>query len=93
MITEERTELRLCGECNSSQIEEKFHGDEGWSVCEECGTIEGSSKYIFIDDDENYYCEENCPKKHIEIEQALKCNCYVEVYSNGSLNQNKEDDR
>lgn len=74
-MTIEREQVRLCAICNSIEINEVFAGDEGWSVCGECGTIEGGSKYIYEDEDDYYHCEEDCDKKHEEIEDALKCDC------------------
>lgn len=35
-----------CGECGSTEIGEVSCGDEGWTVCPDCGTIEG--EYIYL---------------------------------------------
>lgn len=50
-ILDDSCEVRCCAECGEV-LEEKHHGDEGWSVCDNCGTIEGGSQY-------KYWCD-NC---------------------------------
>jgi hypothetical protein len=32
--------IRVCGECHGPIVEEQC-GDEGWSVCQYCGQVEG----------------------------------------------------
>jgi hypothetical protein len=36
--------LRLCNWCNGV-VEEKFLKTEGWSICTQCGAIEGGDHY------------------------------------------------
>ncbi len=36
------TEIEICLDCGG-EVEQKFSGDEGWGICNECGTIEGST--------------------------------------------------
>lgn len=69
------TEVRLCKQCSSQSISEKFCGDEGWSVCENCGAIEGGSKYVYEDERGYYQCGGSCGRRWTDIESALKCNC------------------
>jgi transcription initiation factor TFIIIB Brf1 subunit/transcription initiation factor TFIIB len=34
--------MRLCSWCDG-EVNEIHHGDEGWSVCSECGCVEGET--------------------------------------------------
>jgi len=36
----------VCSQCNSSNIGEKSVGDEGWTVCSDCGSIEQGYKFV-----------------------------------------------
>lgn len=36
----------VCAECGSSEIGEQGYGDEGWTVCPDCHTIEGGYTYV-----------------------------------------------
>ena len=36
----------VCACCNSPEIGERFSGDEGWTVCEECGAVEQGYEYL-----------------------------------------------
>jgi len=36
----------VCAECGSSSIGEQGYGDEGWTVCEDCRSIEQGYEYI-----------------------------------------------
>ena len=69
------TEIRFCKVCSSQSIGEKFYGDEGWTICEDCGTIEGGSNYLYQDERGYYQCDGFCGRRWTFIESALKCNC------------------
>lgn len=45
----------VCAECGSPDIGEVSAGDEGWTVCQSCQTIEGGYQYISADEYENVY--------------------------------------
>ena len=49
-------DVRMCGECGSFDIEEKFVGDEGWSICGGCEVVEGSEEYVVVCG----MCQEEC---------------------------------
>lgn len=36
----------ICAECLSEKIGEVSSGDEGWTVCSDCGSVEQGYKYI-----------------------------------------------
>lgn len=36
----------VCAQCNSPEIGEKFVGDEGWTVCADCGAVEQGYKHL-----------------------------------------------
>lgn len=36
----------VCAECESTEIGEVSSGDEGWTVCQDCRTVEGDYKYL-----------------------------------------------
>ena len=36
----------LCGECGSASIGSVSSGDEGWTVCDSCRSIEGKIEYV-----------------------------------------------
>lgn len=42
-------EIRCCGMCGDV-VEERHSGDEGWTICDGCGTVEGPTK-------DRYWCE------------------------------------
>ena len=58
-------EVRKCGECGSFNIGEEFAGDEGWTVCRECQTIEGSEDYVNVCSE----CDDEC-----EVEEEYEYN-------------------
>ena len=39
-------DVRVCAECGSDNIGEHFAGDEGWTICEDCRTVEGDDDYV-----------------------------------------------
>lgn len=39
-------EVPTCAECGSFDIGEKCQGDEGWTICDDCGMVEGGYTYI-----------------------------------------------
>jgi len=45
-IEEAEEEVSVCGECETELGPDKFVGDEGWSVCEECGAVESSKNVL-----------------------------------------------
>lgn len=45
-------EMGICSECSSTDIGEVSAGDEGWTVCQDCGTIEGGYEYITVEEAE-----------------------------------------
>lgn len=55
-------EVEVCRECHG-HAEEKFSGDEGWTVCDDCGMVEGGYTTMYF----CTKCEEN---KH-----EPKCDC------------------
>ncbi len=46
VVGDEVEDIATCGECGSLDIGEVQAGDEGWTVCQGCQTIEGGYKYI-----------------------------------------------
>lgn len=36
----------LCAECGSVEVGEMRHGDEGWTVCQSCRSIESGYRYV-----------------------------------------------
>ena len=69
------TEIRFCKVCSSQSIGEKFYGDEGWTICEDCGTIEGESKYLYQDERGYYQCRHLCGRRWLSMKLAFKCKC------------------
>tara|TARA_Y100001938_G_C8055526_1_gene414183 strand:- start:773 stop:1087 length:315 start_codon:yes stop_codon:yes gene_type:complete len=49
-------EVPTCAECGSDNIGEKCAGDEGWTVCDDCGAIEQGYEYVDICNE----CGEEC---------------------------------
>ena len=45
-------EIGLCAVCGSPEIGERCAGDEGWTVCDDCGSIEQGYEYITIEEAE-----------------------------------------
>lgn len=37
---------RICAECGSDEIGEQSYGDEGWTVCQACRSVEQGYEYI-----------------------------------------------
>ncbi len=58
------TEVSLCSGCDGVVVQH-FAGDEGWGVCDDCGTVEGDTYTVFE-------CSE-C----FEISGEQKCNCKI----------------
>lgn len=57
-------EINICGDCGGI-VNERSMGDEGWSVCSECGTVEGNNTMMY----ECPQCgqlkdEPECDRKH-----------------------------
>jgi hypothetical protein len=42
--------VTVCGECWSGEIGEVSAGDEGWTVCRNCQTIEGPTEEITMEE-------------------------------------------
>lgn len=40
----------ICAHCGSEDIGEVGYGDEGWTVCQDCQTVEGGYKYITVEE-------------------------------------------
>lgn len=38
--------IPVCHLCGSPEIGEKFSGDEGWTVCDNCGAVEQGYDYV-----------------------------------------------
>lgn len=36
----------VCAMCDSPEIGERGYGDEGWTVCDDCGAIEQGYRYV-----------------------------------------------
>tara|TARA_R110000796_G_C14524448_1_gene431217 strand:+ start:367 stop:675 length:309 start_codon:yes stop_codon:yes gene_type:complete len=49
-------EVPTCAECGSFDIGEKSVGDEGFTICDDCGQIEGGYDYIDLCND----CDSPC---------------------------------
>lgn len=43
----------VCAECDSADIGEVSHGDEGWTVCRSCRSIEQGYRYVNLREYEN----------------------------------------
>lgn len=37
---------RICAECGSSDIREYYAGDEGWTICASCRSVEQGYEYV-----------------------------------------------
>ncbi len=63
---EKRTfqEVNLCTDCGGDVVQH-FAGDEGWGVCDDCGTVEGDTYTAF----ECSLC--------FERSETEKCNCKI----------------
>lgn len=46
----------VCGECGSISLKGIGAGDESWTVCESCQTVEGSVDYVNYVDAEHAEC-------------------------------------
>ena len=67
--------VRICGHCSSFDIGEEFAGDEGWTVCRECNTIEGEDNYVNVCEE----CEEICKvEEESEYEERMRENALEE---------------
>lgn len=42
----ETEHIATCAVCDSTEIGEVSKGDEGWTVCQDCGSVEQGYKYI-----------------------------------------------
>lgn len=42
----ESEDVATCACCGSIEIGEKFSGDEGWTVCSDCGAVEQGYVYL-----------------------------------------------
>jgi len=62
-MTKEFTEVALCGQCEGEGASEKFVGDEGFTICDDCNAIEGG--YIY-----KYECSD-CG----DLKDEEKCSC------------------
>ena len=60
---QEFTEISRCLECGG-EVDQHFSGDEGWGICNDCGTIEGDTETIY----QCSLCEEESENE--------ECNCY-----------------
>ena len=45
-------EIGICALCESTEIGEECAGDEGWTVCRDCGAVEQGYEYITIEEAE-----------------------------------------
>lgn len=36
----------ICAQCDSTDIGEVSHGDEGWTVCQDCQSVEQGYRYV-----------------------------------------------
>lgn len=45
-------EIGLCAVCGSTEIGEQQAGDEGWTVCDDCGSVEQGYEYITVEEAE-----------------------------------------
>lgn len=43
-------EVAVCAVCGSGEIGEQGAGDEGWTVCQDCGAIEQGYNYITMEE-------------------------------------------
>ena len=41
--------VRICGECDFETGSDVCLGDEGWTICPECRTVEGDTYYKCLD--------------------------------------------
>jgi hypothetical protein len=42
--------VRFCLECGEGEVQEISLGDEGWSFCDNCQTVEGDSEEITVEE-------------------------------------------
>ena len=45
---EYKEEVPTCAECGSYDIGEKFRGDEGWTICDDCQAVEQGYNYVNV---------------------------------------------
>lgn len=45
-------EIGLCAVCGSTDVGERSCGDEGWTVCGDCGSVEQGYEYVTIEEAE-----------------------------------------
>ena len=62
---EKYDEIEVCSQCESHEVGEKFAGDEGWTICDECHSVEQG--YVT-----RYICN-TCGDEHKEEKKAEKC--------------------
>jgi hypothetical protein len=43
-------EVSLCAQCGSPEAREVSCGDEGWTICPDCGTVEGGYTYVTMEE-------------------------------------------
>lgn len=60
----ELIEVNICGACDG-YVEEVGRGTEGWSVCEDCGTVEGNNQIM-------YECPQ-CEKRYEDADYCETC--------------------
>ena len=41
-------DVPTCADCGSYDIREQFMGDEGWTICDDCGSVEGGYNYVYV---------------------------------------------
>lgn len=39
----------VCLDCGG-EVVQKFSGDEGWGICQECGAVEGDTEEITVEE-------------------------------------------
>ncbi len=55
---EELEEVLVCAECDEGIIRHFSSGDESFSVCPMCSTVEGNTKYVSATESERYSGEQ-----------------------------------
>ena len=62
-------EVPVCAECESGNISEKCHGDEGWTICDDCGAIEQGYEYVSVCEECGDICGEIEDYEYNEIQK------------------------
>jgi|TARA_R110000787_G_scaffold87489_4_gene186390 hypothetical protein len=67
-------EVNTCAECGSFEIGEKWRGDEGWTICDDCQAVEQGYTEVCVCEKCGDICE---PEDESEYHERMREN-YLE---------------